>query len=67
MSAFEFRSFPFRSFSKENSMGTDGINEILMPVLLNSVHSRTAGNAREQTGMNALAKHLVSTPGVVYP
>lgn len=65
MSAFEFRSFPFRSFSKENSMGTDGINEILMPVLLHSVRSRTTGNARERSGMNAFAKPLASTPGAV--
>ena len=67
MPRLEFRPFPFRSFSKENSIGADGINEILMPVLLHSVHSWIAGNAREWSGMNALAKPMASTSGAVYP
>lgn len=49
MIAIIFRSFPFRSFPKENTLGTDGINEVLISVLPYSVHSRNAGNGRERT------------------
>jgi hypothetical protein len=54
----EFRSFPFRSFPKENHLGTDGINEILISAAPFSVHSQNAWNRRERTGTNGLSgKH----------
>lgn len=52
MSEQKFRSFPFRSFPKENTVGTNGINEVLIPVLPVSVHSQNTGNGRERTGTN---------------
>ena len=59
----KFRSFPFRSFPKENTVGTDGINEFLISVLPYSVHSRNAGNGRERTGTNDISKSTASTFG----
>jgi hypothetical protein len=61
MLSSKFRSFPFRSFPKENMLGTDGINEILISVLPVSVHSKNTWNRREQTGTNGFSgSHAMS-------
>ena len=46
----------FRSFPRENQLGTDGINSILISDRPVSVHSRNTGNARERTGTDELTK-----------
>jgi hypothetical protein len=46
MTRSKFRSFSFRSFSKENKLRTGGINEILMSVLSVSGHSQIGKNGR---------------------
>lgn len=58
MANSKFRPFPFRPFPKEYMLGTDGIREILIPVLPVSVHSQNAGNGRERTGTDEPKKGL---------
>jgi len=45
----KFRPFPFRPFPKENMLGTDGINEVLISSPLIPCVPRTDGNGREWT------------------
>lgn len=44
-----------RLFSKENNLRTDGINEILIPVLPVFVCSKNTENRREQTGTDGIS------------
>ena len=53
----------FRSFPRENQLGTDGINSILISDRPVSVHSRNAGNARERTGTDGNGRERTGTDG----